>query len=398
MLAGGENRQGEGDHFETKAAPQTASPRKFWHTMLISIDRDNLVNILLFLEAPDVLSLLSISKDRLKATRHDAILWTLLCERDICQVQRFTRFQFGAVLSSLGAANEASALEVYCSLNRLGKTMLPGCYRMRGTIADPRGGLFLIRLPRDRMVMDSISFDRGSTPIRLLLLASKRGISLEGHGIDITQAEGGSNLLTFSSSDSGDPLSLKLRGQVIERINLKAAGTFPPKLRALAERLHCALHFAWYGPHGLEVIQTRVEHNINHGWMLLGDKIQGDPNVPAGELSFKMDLSTSVSRLDPLLTAQISPQRREHVECVINGHGQINPTPGEWENASFIPAHFILYRQGSLKETDHSSPMAIHPLTANKPLSFSVLWQEDGHTLDYISYDVIADGAFDWPK
>jgi len=250
------------------------------------------------------------------------------------------------------------------------------------------------------MVMDSISFDRGSTPIRLPLLASESGIALEGPGISISQVEGDNNLLTFSSSDSGDLFSLKLGGQVLERIKLKEAGLtiFPPKLRALADRLHCALHLAWYGPHGLEVIQTRVEHNINHGWTLLGDKIQGDPNVPAGELTFKMDMSSVSLDLDPLLAAQISPERREHVECVINGHGQINPTPGEWENASFIPAYFILYRLGSLKESDPSTPMAIHPMTANKPISFSVLWKEDGHSLDYVTHDVTADGTFGWPK
>jgi hypothetical protein len=151
-----------------------------------------------------------------------------------------------------------------------------------------------------------------------------------------------------------------------------------------------ALRGLWvapYGSHGLEIIHL---HRAAEGdeaaegaqagpikGALLGLKVVGDANVPAGHLSFAVE----PQRLDPARMLALDQrlvvafpasgavithlaQRSAGIAAWYRGRGQINRVPGQWA-PDWVGVDFLVYHSGST-------------------VGFSVLWDEKGEAIRHI--------------
>ena len=173
------------------------------------------------------------------------------------------------------------------------------------------------------------------------------------------------------------------------------------------------LFVAPYGAHGLEILHISLQksekevnmdsttmgtHNQNErgsfggsfgnfgNFMLQGLKISGDPNVPAGELSFCVDMSNIIdpraaylADQRPVVTFPIdsaSPEifsLEERLDCMLfwaRGYGQINRNPPVWD-PEWVGCSYILYNS---------------PLKNNA--RFSIIWDDESdffrHAIDFV--------------
>lgn len=150
------------------------------------------------------------------------------------------------------------------------------------------------------------------------------------------------------------------------------------------------LHLSLHGPNSTKLVDLSGGPNshVNLGDLQLqGLKITGDPNVPANELSFCINLNTMVDPDVALAEDQrpivsflpngtpmfISLQHRRH-EIVLwaKGYGQINKHPPLW-NPEWVKCNFVLYNK-----TEKSPPDSAQ---------FSLLWDDETqffrHTIDF---------------
>ncbi|CAM9991222.1 unnamed protein product, partial [Laminaria digitata] len=130
----------------------------------------------------------------------------------------------------------------------------------------------------------------------------------------------------------------------------------------------CGLWSAPYGSHGLEIIQLSLDPCSAAGGgggdallppQLLGVKVTGDANVPAGKTSFAIDLETQCD-VDAELEADRRPvvlflpsgalmanlaNRRGQMSFWRKGRGQINRIPGRW-SPEWVDVDFVAYKAG----------------------------------------------------
>lgn len=121
-----------------------------------------------------------------------------------------------------------------------------------------------------------------------------------------------------------------------------------PLVRLLRDSL--GIYSASYGPHGPELLYMHI--TMDEGLQLRGLKVTGDENVPAGQLSFVIDL-LDVHPLDGEEEAQFLhyfdeddgeiisiSERLPSIKLWANGRGQVNMEPftwaPQWENCSLI--------------------------------------------------------------
>ncbi|KAK7114875.1 F-box only protein 31-A-like [Littorina saxatilis] len=69
----------------------------------------------------------------------------------------------------------------------------------------------------------------------------------------------------------------------------------PPAVQSPISPIRLGLYKGTYGSHGIEIIKVSLSEN---GYELLGDKILGDPNVPAGKISLYVDLRKPITLND----------------------------------------------------------------------------------------------------
>lgn len=166
-----------------------------------------------------------------------------------------------------------------------------------------------------------------------------------------------------------------------------------PGIRSLLPCL--GLFIAPYGSHGLEILHISfhgAEEHSNHNShnfgnvQLQGLKISGDPNVPAGQLSFCIDITNVIDPsvaiemdLRPVVTFppdSLRPQilnikdRLNNMLLWARGYGQINRNPPIWE-PEWVGCSYILYSV---------------PLKNN--VRFSIIWDDESayflHAIDFV--------------
>jgi hypothetical protein len=160
-----------------------------------------------------------------------------------------------------------------------------------------------------------------------------------------------------------------------------------------------------YGSHGLEILTLRLsgagtpayEHpecSIGHP-RLEGLKVVGDPNVPAAEFSFLVDLSTTYDPRERLaadsrvvisfvlgggLRIVVPESRRDHIRYWFRGRGQINRTPGVWA-PNWVDIDFLVYQEQSRRQLGD--------------VLFSVLWGDgDRHMTDFKRFGDLIEPAW----
>ena len=113
-----------------------------------------------------------------------------------------------------------------------------------------------------------------------------------------------------------------------------------------------------YGGHGHEILYVTIHEKNQCKLQLQGLKITGDKNVPAGEISFIVDLEPSPHHLNnqdtrPVIVSDTMgmffanmEQRMSDALMICKGRGCINRFPGIW-NPEYVPLVFIVYRQES---------------------------------------------------
>lgn len=136
--------------------------------------------------------------------------------------------------------------------------------------------------------------------------------------------------------------------------------------------LNLAFFKGTYSVHGLEIISLLYEDDRNK---VKAIKITGDPNVPAGEITFRADLPYcmnldldiqrtlgDIERIEPSLSDldwnELSPhqpfvipsgcygshsQLPDHCLARFHGFGQIAGTG--YQNPSYVPGHWIIFNE-----------------------------------------------------
>lgn len=158
-----------------------------------------------------------------------------------------------------------------------------------------------------------------------------------------------------------------------------------------------------YGSHGNEILHLslhtpddstfiRFPNNNNStpsldSLQLQGLKITGDKNVPAGNLSFVIDLSsigdiqsTFLSDPRPIIMFPSNYQspiltnwnnRINKIELLARGYGQINRIQGKWQ-PEWVICGFVLYK---------------NPLSEQQKIVFSIIWDDEidtyRHAMDF---------------
>ena len=384
-----------------------------------------LIYVLLLLNVRDVVCFLSSTK-LLAGHRKDAILWTLLMERDQTVQQGIRKRVFREVARSVGLSTGGDPFQLFKVLHNYRLFPLQSYYAFHGPEQFPRGGLVSVSLSkRGKLVLTvhggefdpfaalagsgerclGCHFCSGSTSEFPLIVNSDGRLGIHGAG-------GGSSLIKLSASvrslsldpDVVDDQSENV-GDVSECLSLhgeEASSGRPLHLRRLSlpqatpehsgrtfsrlRQKHNAIVTGPYGSHGPELIQLTFKELPTGEALLRGDKVTGDPNVPAGHLSFRLVCdAASAEELEsqsappslgqtPHLYRQFVSEdgppnvvnlreRMHRVEFLVSGTGQINVEPREWE------PHQVDLRAVFFKPGDE--------------LFCSILWLEDRHVIDF---------------
>lgn len=146
----------------------------------------------------------------------------------------------------------------------------------------------------------------------------------------------------------------------------------------------CGLFKGCYGSHGDEILFVTPEKDPITGQIigLNGCKVTGDANVPAGKVSFQIDLRT---RQDmpfadnrPLISFSTSPPRittlnllRNDIAFACKGIGCTNHNPPIW-NPIWVNLQFLVYKRKIF----------------DKPIAFSVVFEDpDSNFMHCIDFD-----------
>lgn len=163
------------------------------------------------------------------------------------------------------------------------------------------------------------------------------------------------------------------------------------------------LFVARYGSHGLELLHVSLVENderVLEGpdahnsdlsecfYVINGLKVTGDPNVPAAQLSFTVDVThlkdfyswivadtrpVIVFSDDGVVDATLMTTRQNNIRAAYRGKGQINRIPDVWD-PEWVDLTLVIYRD---------------PSVANGS-SFSIVWDDIGeayrHLMDFIPF------------
>lgn len=282
----------------------------------------------------------------------------------------------------------------------------PLCGMWMSGLPNPAGELLQIELSRDGFFASRI-FATGETYNRFTF------------SIDATSD---SLLAVFPETDmkcivefcSGDLLIRSLHGSMY-LMSYRHLATSDPLPDAAAAVRHCLGFFvSTYYAHGDEIILTSTRplidsciESINQIQdfcgqnMIYGLKITGDVNVPAGQLSFVVDLGTAYDIEEEVsdnngsvsvcigyihvVTLRLIDRRAQMIRWY-KGKCQINRTPGIWA-PEWVDADFIVYSYSpDAPATMGTESVSAPRFVKNNSLSFSIFFSEQAHMLDFFSF------------
>lgn len=409
------------------------------------LNTDGIYHIHILLSASSILKLRLTCKAFSKfSNASNQFIWTMLVMRDIAPVQQWKREQIPAIVRALkiipAEGTNSHEHRIYSLFYKARGSKLLGFYRFMDN--QPRGGWLRIYLKDNKVYLTMLAKDLDDHPVLSTSLLQDSANNDEGlpfilhcsiqnfksiqernflvdMPISLESLDGGAGLLMRTTTPPRTSIFTSLASRAPSRRRFErletATDTTPaevPEMHRDVARLCLKRVFtAVYGPHGQEVVYVLMLHT-QAGWILRGRKVVGDPNVPSGEDSFRVHVAEqllahevigipeifSVFRKAGSVVALPSEigltpvnfrlQRLPRVVKWFRGFGQINRAPGVWQ-PELVPILFLIY-----------SPPTTGP---DDDLSFSVIWVDDFHVLDYYRYSFGSSDSADindfiWPS
>jgi Cyclin D1 binding domain len=245
----------------------------------------------------------------------------------------------------------------------------------------------------------------------------------------------GQSLCRMSITCSGDGQSLECRVNKRRLFSLEFCGTGGIKLKGVSQNVNyllqplpnnfqksksdksallrsticghvnsiTGLFVARYGSHGLELLHISLVENdervlegsdsLNSDlkelfYVVNGLKVTGDPNVPAAQLSFTVDVTHTkdfyswinadtrpviVFSEDGVTNVTLMSERQNNIRAAYRGKGQINRVPDLWD-PEWVDLTLVIYTDSSVANGS----------------SFSIVWDDIGetyrHLMDFVPF------------
>jgi hypothetical protein len=387
------------------------------HKALAGAQSGWLLEVIYFLSPMDASSYGATCKLALQlvSTNH---IWDFYCTKYLSRVQ-WQGAALGYVQDSCLALRCPHPKALYTCLHKA-KTSLLGWYHIVPSSRtedlmqsrSPNGGLVCLRTDTDnefneKMVMLEIIDPNGRAVYQMKVKFSecrqKLLCYLECTGVFFLEFRdgGGINLKGLSGNESYVIRALPKNFQISKTMSMNYAS----QRSIVLNHVKCitGLYVANYGSHGLELIHMSLIENDEREsdgldsrnsepnepfYVINGLKVTGDPNVPAAQLSFTVDVThlkdfSSWIEEDSrpviffsengVIGTTLMSQRRNNIRGAYHGKGQINRAPGIWD-PEWVDLTLVIYRD---------------PLVANGA-SFSIVWNDVGesyrHLMDFSSF------------
>lgn len=363
--------------------------------------REMVIHIVMYLSVSDITALANTGR-AMRDFFGDDLVWSILCrERIVGEKDRIADdpAHLEQLYNILGAS---SYRQLFCGLHSL-SFPLNGWFRLIPSNAElASGGLFRVERPEGHLQF--VGIDENGQRDEGALMEFRLQFDAEGNGLEAVALSTGTvyrttfqsghlhlNLLTSSFIQNVakfSPLPPFSPSQTIEMVNDLAL-------------VHSSLGLfrAVYGSHGSEILHVSISRRNDASWLqpilsteseidfgelqLQGLKITGDPNVPAGQLSFCINLLSTIDvptafEADPRLMLMFGGNhlfvtnlrdRQRRIIRWAKGYGQINRYPPLW-NPEWVPCDLVFY--DSLITEVPSSP--------ERPAQFTIVWQDASET------------------
>eukprot|EP01031_Cornospumella_fuschlensis_P039699 gene39699-48336_t len=378
---------------------------------------DSLLEVLMFLEASECVSLGASSK-YLSDVAKDEKLWRRICVTRIVS--------FGQQLSLINVAMQlvgvSDYLNFYIAFRNLRQPLFGWFMKSPLRANSYKGGLYCVSRTEHRLILMSVNHDgtivMGEVCYLLYNLTSKCL-----HAINVASI-GQSRRVKFREDSTIQLIGnrtqlLGISAELSEVLRplpnrMQVVGSVCP---AVGELVSCVqgclgLFTAPYGSHGIEILHlsihsqsapNAIHHNdLDFGALQLhGLKVTGDPNVPASQLSFCINLMSLLDISEALLqdqrpvvifpSLQLPPivisllDRRAHMLLWARGYGQINRNPNVW-SPEWVGCGFILYKT--------SLPDSL--------ARFTVVWDDESdmfrHGMDFRALSLVSAEGISLPE
>lgn len=302
-----------------------------------------------------------------------------------------------------------SYAQLACFFHRLGGPLV-GLWR--SVDREPRGGLVAVSVNPMSGAIEAYAVPASALPLHYARppVCEKAFAIRAASSVHSKQQPSSSSevKLLIELSDRGEtgqyrPLSViwHAHQQVCLNREVQLMEPFPPgneqhqyhKLPEWARWIHSRSPFvSTYGPHGVELVHvfadldgtliSQDEHRsvIPEAPRLVGQKVEGDPNVPSYQLTFLASLDEASSppqqgvgeadAFDINAGHMVIDMRHRHISHRIQASGQINAFPGWWA-PEWKACELRMYHFGGA-------------YFCGKLIDFSLVWG-DGHALEYSS-------------
>lgn len=218
----------------------------------------------------------------------------------------------------------------------------------------PQGGLLTIR--KRYSFIGKLVTDMTKDVMGFTFYLSNRNNSLMAYHMDVSEQRTEytvsvtqESLLLIPSHNPEDYMEFRIMIPTLNLREIKFPSVDIPSL--------CGFFVGTYGGHGHEILYVTAHDTNRDKIQLRGLKVTGDKNVPAGEVSFIIDLERTSHPLNPhdmrpiiisnamgMFFANME-QRLSDAVITCEGRGCINRIPGIW-NPEHVPLTFMAYRGG----------------------------------------------------
>ncbi|RYH09256.1 DUF3506 domain-containing protein [archaeon] len=363
---------------------------------------DSLLEVLLFLEAEECGRLGRASKD-LYAVAKDEKLWRKVC------ISRISGFNHEQTLidTTMQLVGTPDYLNFYVAFRNLQRPLM-GWYRKIPTRPSYKGGLYCVSRTEHRLIIMAINHDGTIEKHKVYYLLynfslkSMQTMNIASIGQGRLVSLGVDNTIELLGASNEFSKVLK---PMPHRIQISSICPAAGEITALVQGC-LGLFTAPYGSHGTEILHLSVHtqsmpsaiqnSELDFGLLQLhGLKITGDPNVPASQLSFCVNLLSLLDIHDALQQDQrpvvmfpslLQPpavisllDRSAHMLLWARGYGQINRDPRVW-SPEWVGCGFILYKT--------SLPDSL--------ARFTIVWDDESdmfrHGMDFKALSMASEG------